>query len=156
MGIIHSGEKIWSKSDDRFGHQRASKFEIHPNTQVAAADESADQSWSDQGGCHFFGHTHSPIEYDGWGCVIAKVDPSKSAVCGPNQLISLGHYIFIQKVNLTPKFVRCIVSCCLQETGIFAGNSWPVFYKVLMTNWFSSQKYGTLKKSADLDNKQLI
>ena len=53
------------------------------NTQLAAAVASADQSSSDQSSCHFFGKAHLPTQNHGWGCVIAKVEPSKSSWLRP-------------------------------------------------------------------------
>ena len=51
-------DKVWSKTDDRFGGSACLKVFKMGNTQLAAAVESADQSSSDQSSCHFFGKTH--------------------------------------------------------------------------------------------------
>ena len=45
----------------------------------AEAVESADRFWPNQGGWHFFGKAQLLTQNHGWGCVIAKVEPSKSS-----------------------------------------------------------------------------
>ena len=48
--------------------------------------------------------------------MIAKADPSKSAVCGPNQLILVGAPYFYVENEFGTNFLRILVSCCLQES----------------------------------------
>ena len=64
---------------------------------MAATDASADQFGSGLGGSHFLATNCFWHHFEGWGCVTAKVDTSKSAVCGPNQLISLGPLFLCRK-----------------------------------------------------------
>ena len=87
-----------------------------PKFKMAATAASADRFGSDLGGSHFLATKCFWHQIEGWGCMTAKVDPSNSAVCGWNQLISLGPLSFMQKMNLAPNVFRSLVSCCLQKS----------------------------------------
>ena len=126
------------------------------NTQLAAAVASADQSSSDQSSCHFFGKTHLMNTRWRVDCVIAKVDPSKSADCGQNQLMLIGAPYFYGKNEFGAKICQVYGQLLVTENRIFAGNSWPSGLQNFDDKLIFYIKIWCHKKSADLDNKQLI
>ena len=89
-----------------------------PKFKMAVTGASADWFGSDLGGSHFLATKCFWHQIAGQGCVTAKVNPSNSAVCGPNQLISL-RPLFLCRKWIWHQIFSCIWSAVACRNPVF-------------------------------------